>query len=51
MGSFMESWFSPLTEIPSVQETLSRSFEGGKTQSIEWRKGQLKQLWRMLDVS
>jgi hypothetical protein len=51
MGGFIESRFIPLTEIPCVQETLSRSFQEGKTKSIAWRQGQLKQLWRMLDVS
>jgi hypothetical protein len=41
---------SPLEAIPDIIEGLNAAFESGKTLPIEWRKEQLKSLWRMVNV-
>jgi hypothetical protein len=40
----------PLGSIPGVISVLNAAFESGKTISTEWRRAQLRNLWRMLDV-
>jgi hypothetical protein len=50
MGSHTELSYTPVKEIPSVIEELNLSYHKGITQPIPWRKEQLKQIWRMLDV-
>jgi hypothetical protein len=51
MGSHTELSYIPVKEISSVVEELNLSYRKGTTQPIPWRKEQLKQIWRMLDVS
>jgi hypothetical protein len=51
MGSHTELSYTPVKDIPSVVEELNLSYHKGTTQPIPWRKEQLKQIWRMLDVS
>jgi aldehyde dehydrogenase (NAD+) len=41
---------TPLETIPNIIEGLNATFESGKTFPIEWRKVQLKNLWRMVNV-
>jgi hypothetical protein len=36
--------------MPSIAEELNLSYKKETTQPIPWRKEQLKQIWRMLDV-
>jgi hypothetical protein len=50
MGSYTEFSYTPVKEIPSIVEELNLSYKTKKTQPIPWRKEQLKQIWRMLDV-
>ena len=45
----MANWTS-VSEIPRIVEEVKVAFKTGKTRPIEWRKNQLKQLWRMIDV-
>jgi hypothetical protein len=40
-----------LEAIPGIIAELNASFDSGKTLSIEWRKEQLRSLWKMIDVS
>src|ERR1700761_2550893 len=40
---------TPVGDIQSIVKSLEETFLSDKTQSVEWRKGQIKQLWRMLD--
>jgi hypothetical protein len=40
----------PLEAIPDVIQQLNATFKSGKTLSIEWRKQQLRNVWKMLDV-
>ena len=51
MGSHAELSYTPVKEISSVVEGLNLSYHKGTTQPVPWRKEQLKQVWRMLDVS
>jgi hypothetical protein len=39
-----------LEEIPYIVSELNASFQSGKTQSVEWRRVQLRNMWHMLDV-
>lgn len=50
MGSYTEFSYTSVNEIPSIVEELNLSYKEEKTQPIPWRKEQLKQIWRMLDV-
>ena len=50
-GSHTELSYTPVKEISSVVKELNLSYHKGTTQLIPWRKEQLKQIWRMLDVS
>lgn len=36
--------------LAAIIDELNATFESGKTLDIEWRKEQLRSLWRMLDV-
>jgi hypothetical protein len=46
----MASW-TPTSEVRTIIQDLEATFKAGKTLPVEWRKEQLKQLWRMIDVS
>jgi hypothetical protein len=50
MGNSIQLTYTEVKEIPSIVEKLSLSYKNEATQSIPWRKEQLKQIWRMLDV-
>ena len=50
MGSCTELSYTPVKEIASIVEKLDLSYNESTTQPIPWRKEQLKQIWRMLDV-
>jgi hypothetical protein len=41
---------TPLDAVPGIIAELNSSFRSGKTLSIEWRKDQLRNLWRLIDV-
>ncbi|KAF2103411.1 aldehyde dehydrogenase [Rhizodiscina lignyota] len=41
--------YTPVEEIPAMVKSLDDVFRSDKTESVEWRKGQIKQLWRMMD--
>jgi hypothetical protein len=45
----MANW-TPIAELPRIVEEVKAAFKTGKTRLIEWRKNQLRQLWRMIDV-
>jgi hypothetical protein len=51
MDSYAELSYTPVKEISSIVEELNLSYNKGTTQPVPWRKEQLKQIWRMLDVS
>ncbi|CZR67088.1 related to Aldehyde dehydrogenase, dimeric NADP-preferring [Phialocephala subalpina] len=38
-----------ISALPKILDELNATFESGKTLDIEWRKEQLRSLWRMLD--
>lgn len=40
----------PLEAIPDVIQQLNATFKSGKTLSIEWRKQQLRNVWKMINV-
>jgi acyl-CoA reductase-like NAD-dependent aldehyde dehydrogenase len=40
---------TPVEDIASIVKEVDATFKSRKTQPIEWRKEQLKQLWRLLD--
>jgi acyl-CoA reductase-like NAD-dependent aldehyde dehydrogenase len=40
---------TPIEEISSIVQKVDATFKSRKTQPIEWRKEQLRQLWRLLD--
>lgn len=40
---------TPVEDIPSFVQAVNATFKAPKTQTIEWRKEQLRQLWRLLD--
>ncbi|KAG0649348.1 Aldehyde dehydrogenase family 3 member A1 [Hyphodiscus hymeniophilus] len=40
---------TPVEAVPDIISELKASFASGKTLSIEWRKQQLRQLWKLLD--
>jgi hypothetical protein len=42
--------FTPKQNISKIVESVGKAFKTGKTLPIEWRKEQLRQVWRMLDV-
>ena len=42
---------TPSDAILSILKDLNDSFLGGKTLPIEWRKTQLRSLWKLIDVS
>lgn len=41
--------FTDLADIPSIIKELDEAFRTGKTESVEWRKLQIRQLWKMMD--
>jgi len=52
MTPTIESAHAPATDlatIPAIVERLRRSFESGKTRSLEWRRGQLSALVKLVD--
>ena len=40
----------PLEAIPDIIQQLNATFKSGKTLSIEWRKQQLRNVWKMINV-
>lgn len=42
---------TPTQDIPTIVKTVDANFTSDKTRPIEWRKRQLKQLYRLLEVS
>jgi acyl-CoA reductase-like NAD-dependent aldehyde dehydrogenase len=40
---------TPVEEITTIVHEVEAAFKSRKTQSIEFRKEQIKQLWRLLD--
>jgi aldehyde dehydrogenase (NAD+) len=41
---------TPIEAIPGIIAELNASFQRGKTLPIEWRKEQLRNLWKLIDV-
>jgi hypothetical protein len=41
---------TPVEAVPGIITELKASFESGKTLPIEWRKQQLRNLWKLIDV-
>lgn len=39
---------SPVVDIPAVVAAVRQTFASGRTRSVEWRKGQLKALERLI---
>lgn len=46
----IELEFTPLSEVPAILAELNESYLSGKLAPLEWRKEQLRNLWRLLDV-
>jgi hypothetical protein len=42
--------FTPKQNISNIVKDVEAAFRTGKTLPVEWRKEQLRQVWRMLDV-
>jgi acyl-CoA reductase-like NAD-dependent aldehyde dehydrogenase len=41
--------YTPVEEVATIVHEVEAVFKSRKTQSIEFRKEQIKQLWRLLD--
>jgi hypothetical protein len=50
MGGSNTLSFTPKKDVSKIVEGVDAAYRTGKTQPVEWRKEQLRQLWRMLDV-
>jgi aldehyde dehydrogenase (NAD+) len=42
-------FYTPVSEVPGQYKAVRAAFETDKTLSLEWRKRQLRQVWKMLD--
>lgn len=42
-------FYTPVAQLPGEYKTVKDAFESDKTLSLEWRKQQLRQVWKMLD--
>lgn len=49
MVAAVPDFFTPVSELLGEFQTVEKAFETDKTLSIEWRKQQLRGVWKMLD--
>ncbi|KIW72817.1 hypothetical protein PV04_00987 [Phialophora macrospora] len=49
MVAAIPDFYTPVSQLPEEFKTVQAAFETDKTLSLEWRKEQLRQVWKMLD--